>query len=140
MGKSRDPSIYALISACPHNFKPDQKQQNRRGEALINRGSQSSVSSVHSEPCLCSGFCVPPKTGQKLYRRPTLRTERNLTLLDYSEMATESSELVESHADAPARENDFTWTCGDGNTKHIKKINHGAFGDVHMVALSKAPS
>jgi hypothetical protein len=52
------------------------------------------------------------------------------------------SDLVESHANtAPAREIDLTWTCGgDANTKHIKKINHGGFGDVHMVALSQAPS
>ena len=41
----------------------------------------------------------------------------------------------ESHGEAATtREDDFAWTCGgDAKTKHIKKINHGAFGDVHMV-------
>jgi hypothetical protein len=86
------------------------------------------------------GFAFLLKLGRTLLKTEFANMERNLTLHDYSDMAMES-ELVESHADAPAGENDFTWTCGgDANTKHIKKINHGAFGDVHMVALSKAPS
>jgi len=60
--------------------------------------------------------------------------EYTLTVAGHGETAMDL-DPPEGHGDAAAiRDDDFSWTCGgDAKTKHIKKINHGAFGDVHMV-------
>ena len=58
--------------------------------------------------------------------------DNNLTVAGQGVVAMDLDPSESQAAAAP--EDDFVWTCGgDAKTKHIKKINHGAFGDVHMV-------
>ena len=59
---------------------------------------------------------------------------RKLRSASHTLTATASTVMNPSYTPQAMPSDQFAWTvAGDWSTEHVKKINHGAFGEVHMV-------